>query len=537
MSPSIAILFLFSCFGSCFSDSDGSQNDWSVIGKPSNTELINIIIALKQTNVEWLEDMLKAVSDPESPQYGRYVPLEDIVRYVHPHPNSIQQIKDFFTLNNSIDLSFTLGNGFAKACIPVGVAERIFSTKFYTYQYGVEHKMIVRATHYVIPHSVEPHVSFIWGIDHFPIIKEKRIIRQQSPDGSNDTGGDVTPLVIDKAYNVSGYSASNNNTSQAVAGFLGQYFSPEDLKDFQSQYQIPLNPVDKVVGDNNGDNQGIEANLDVQYITGVGRNVDTWFISITSRANDHQEDFLTWVLELINDTHTPLVHSISYGDYESSIDASFMDRVDQEFMKLGISGRTILFASGDSGTSCSVTKGGRFEPMWPASSPYVTTVGGTVSTSECWDHGGGGFSDHYQTPSYQLDAVTNYINGGLAPNDKYFNSSGRGYPDLSVFSINYLIIYISIPWPVDGTSCATPTTAGIVSLLNDVRLNGGEPPLGFVNPLLYKLKGKGFYDIVKGTNRGRIWCKGFTAGVGWDPTSGWGSPNFEILRTLIMNNN
>lgn len=40
---------------------------------------------------------------------------------------------------------------------------------------------------------------------------------------------------------------------------------------------------------------------------------------------------------------------------------------------------------------------------------------------------------------------------------------------------------------VAGTSCATPTFAGVLSILNDVRLLAGKPTLGFFNPLLYKL--------------------------------------------------
>lgn len=43
---------------------------------------------------------------------------------------------------------------------------------------------------------------------------------------------------------------------------------------------------------------------------------------------------------------------------------------------------------------------------------------------------------------------------------------------------------------VAGTSCATPIYAGVLSLLNDIRLLAGKPTLGFFNPLLYKLAGE-----------------------------------------------
>ena len=81
------------------------------------------------------------------------------------------------------------------------------------------------------------------------------------------------------------------------------------------------------------------------------------------------------------------------------------------------------------------------------------------------------------------------------------------------------IYYQDIETSVDGTGCATPTFAGIVSLLNDACMNDNQPTLGFMNPLLYgKLMGQGFIDVTKGDNRGTfLLCSGFKATTGWDP--------------------
>jgi hypothetical protein len=51
---------------------------------------------------------------------------------------------------------------------------------------------------------------------------------------------------------------------------------------------------------------------------------------------------------------------------------AYMARSEVELKKLGISGRTVLVAAGDEGTGGTCDK---FEPLWPASSPHVTTVG------------------------------------------------------------------------------------------------------------------------------------------------------------------
>ena len=456
-------------------------------------------------NTEWLETTLASVSDPDSPEYGKYIPLTEISNYVHGDPEAVSKVKEILH-SHGVTPTFTLGEGFAIADIPITTVEQLFDAEFHEFQHKESQELIiVRSLKSTIPDSLVSYIDFVAGINDFPShIHQKKKFRHF--DRTN--GGDTTPQTIDKAYNIYGYSSTNAANSQAIASFLGQYFDPNDLEMFQKQYNLTLKPVAKVIGSNKPSNPGMEASLDVQYITSVGRNVETWFISVSKEANGKQEDFMTWLLEIVNNTNSPWVHSISYGDYESTIDPGYMTRTEQEFMKIGITGRSLLFASGDDGTSCSLHKGGAFEPMWPASSPHVTTVGGTVSMTECWDHSGGGFSNIFETPSYQQSAVYTYLqNAKSLPDKNHFNATGRGYPDLSVFSINYDIVILGIPWPVDGTSCAAPTTAGIISLLNDVRMNNGQTTLGFLNPLLYKLRGEGFTDITE-VHTISNYCKG-----------------------------
>ena len=264
--------------------------------------------------------------------------------------------------------------------------------------------------------------------------------------------------------------------------------------------------------------------------------MDTWFISTSTYSNGNQEDFLSWITLQVNTTDSPWVHSISYGDEESTIPQSYIDRVNTEFQKFGVSGRTVLFASGDGGVECKGLINRKYHPNWPTSSPYITSVGGTSGTNEVWTMGGGGFSNKQAMPDYQKEAVQKYLASSSAPPTKYFNESGRAYPDVSAFAVDFSVYYLDVEIPVDGTSCATPTFAGVVSLLNDVRLNNNMSTLGFMNPLLYtKLKGQGFIDVTKGNNRGSsLACDdGFKATTGWDPASGWGQPNFGLLKTLV----
>jgi tripeptidyl-peptidase-1 len=58
--------------------------------------------------------------------------------------------------------------------------------------------------------------------------------------------------------------------------------------------------------------------------------------------------------------------------------------------------------------------------------------------------------------------------------------------------------------------------------------------LGFLNPWLYSQGFVGLNDITSGSNPG---CDtdGFTAGVGWDPVTGLGTPNFGKLQAIMAN--
>ena len=526
-----AALFLLLLCGA-FAEIHGLRGEWIRLEKASRDHEVKLTIAIKQTNVAWLRETLKAVSYPDSPRYGRYLNFDEIAERVHGRPESVRAVKE--TLRSAgIDengIDFTLGRDFAVLEASVGKIESLFSAEFYLYRHRVlTNYTTVKSENFSLPESLREHVDFVFGIKDFP--QPPRVLARRSSSQSPGLG--VTPQSIAKDYNTSEYVSTNQTNSQAVAGFLKQYFSPDDLEKFQKKYSLPVRPISKVVGENKPDDAGVEAELDVQYISATGRNVSTWFISISTYANHGQEDFLSWVVGQINTTDSPWVHSASYGDDENSIDEAYLSRCDSEFMKFGVSGRTVLFAAGDSGVDCKGLQE-KFNPMWPASSPYVTTVGGTTSLKSVWSDGGGGFSNFFAIPEYQYDIVQAYLKSGEAPKTKHFNSSSRAYPDVSAFSTDFVIEYDGIPFPVSGTSCAAPTFAGLVASLNDVRLNRGQPTLGFLNPLLYqKLQGKGFFDVTEGANGGGLLCPGFKAIDGWDPASGWGNPNFGLLADLV----
>uniref|UniRef100_A0A8C5PCJ0 Tripeptidyl-peptidase 1 n=1 Tax=Leptobrachium leishanense TaxID=445787 RepID=A0A8C5PCJ0_9ANUR len=308
-----------------------------------------------------------------------------------------------------------------------------------------------------------------------------------------------------------------------------------------------LSAVDHVVGEQGGGRAGLEASLDVEYIMSTGANISTWVFSNPGR-HESQEPFLDWLLLMSNMSAIPWVHTISYGDDEDSLSAAYMQRINVEFMKAASRGFSILFASGDDGAGCKEIRKDTniFRPSFPASSPYVTTVGGTSFknpfqvTWEVSDYiSGGGFSNIFPMPEYQVSAVSQFLQSKKLPPETYYNGSGRAYPDVAALSDNYWVVtnYVPIPW-VSGTSASTPVFGGLVALINDYRLQKGLSPLGFLNPALYNLKGDGLYDVTEGCHLSclddTVLGQGFCATLGWDPVTGWGTPNFPALLKALF---
>jgi len=195
-------------------------------------------------------------------------------------------------------------------------------------------------------------------------------------------------------------------------------------------------------------------------------------------------------------------------------------------------------------------------PSWPASSPWVTSVGATrfhndvvgtdqaaVSREDQFGSGGG-FSAQFPQAAWQKDAVDAYfknVDPSTLPNtDKVsYAKNGRATPDVSALGTAYTVYNDGKPLPggVGGTSASAPAFAGMVSLLNDARMAAGKKPLGFLNPFVYQ-NAAAFTDITVGSDKvgrgGEKLKYGFNCSKGWDPVTGLGTPIFGALLKAAL---
>ena len=364
------------------------------------------------------------------------------------------------------------------------------------------------------------------------------------------------------------YLGESNNRSD-ISIFLKQ-FRPEAAQaayDFKfdviaggADYQ-KLNSTQLAAGTDEEGNLDAETILAIDYPTPLiayTTGGSPPFNPDTLTTTDTNEPYLTWLTYVLGTSNDDLAQTIStsYGDDEQTVPRGYAQRVCQGFAQLGARGVSLFFSSGDEGVgsngTCISNNGTNkptFLPEFPASCPYVTTVGATHEISPevvAFDPSngfasGGGFSNYFPRPAYQNKVVPPYIAGLKGEFAGYFNASGRGYPDVAAQGQRFITIWNGKVLLLDGTSASSPTFASVIALVNDALIAAGKSPLGFLNPWLY---GGGYKALTDVTSGSAIGCKGLGSGLGfpakdgWDAVTGFGTPNFKsILSNLGLSGN
>jgi len=534
-----------------------------VKGDRCNTnDRVSVIVMMQKGEAQRaaLEETFWAVSDTKSVRYGAHLDTDALTALVAASDESVSAVSQWLIsggasievapMKDSIDAKMTCAN-----------AEILFNTEIHTFK-STRATLLRAAKSYHVPSAMNGLVAMVSDLNTLPRVNNLKVVPEEPsvnafPASCNDKCGRgtfVTPTVLTQAYSL-GPSPQSAKGSMAVAEFQGVDWDAKDLATFSSVCEVvpPVN-VSVQIGKNGGGKCGIpiigttcaEALLDIEYIGSLAGAVPLTDIYSA------QFSLLNWATSVMKmpQGSMPLVHSVSYGNDESQqTSKAFMEQCNAQFMKFGSLGLSVLFASGDQGVlgrSGSANK--PFHPDFPGASPYITTVGGTdfvtksvIGPEMAWTNGGGGFSNTFPMPAYQQDAVRKYITDAASslPDQSKWNSSGRAYPDVAALGgeVNPYCIHVGgIFQGVAGTSAACPVMAAVIAKLNEVRLASGGQPMGFLNPWIYQNASTGFNDVTQGINCGQPSCKtgtGFTAIAGWDAATGFGSPNFDKLKTMI----
>ncbi len=406
--------------------------------------------------------------------------------------------------------------------------------------------------------------------------------------------GDGQTIVLVDSY-------GSPTAAQDLQKFHDTFFPNEPNPKFTAVYPNGA-PDFKNVGNGQSGSSGAEgwageATLDIEWSYAIAPHAHIVLIGVPPAETEGVQGFpnlFKAISDAIDRYPAGTVFSQSFGVTEQSFGGAASGqtaRFDAVYQKAIAKGDTVLASSGDDGTS-GVSKQHRDSGFysyptvgWPASSPYVTAVGGTQlqagwtwdptsdvaftsdgdynppyfnytdggNTEAVWNESwlpaatGGGPSAIYPRPSWQ-SSVAGSIPG-----------NARGVPDLAWnAAVNGgVLVYTSffpktdrVGWHVyGGTSAASPQVAGLVALANQQQREAGQKPLGHLAPLLYKVgeNPAAFRDItpvVEGTalsgrlvdnslfdyngdgeavTRGPV--PGWPVTTGWDMTTGFGTPH------------
>ncbi|KAH9033610.1 subtilisin-like protein [Lactarius pseudohatsudake] len=538
--------------------------NWEALGHPPAGTTIDLHLALKPHHENALVDALYNVSDPKSPKYGAHLSKEQVAQLVAPHPDAPGLIKSWLGHHAvpSSSISTTHGGSWLKLTgIPVSQANELLGASYQVYRrIGTNDSSILRTVGYGLPSVLHAHVQTVIPTTYFAstgtrsrtVGETANMAARERVTSLSTREVEVDPSVLRSLYQTAEYvPAATDRNVLGVTGFLESYPSPADLRAFMTECrEDAIDATFEVVQINGGGNDpskpDSEANLNLQYTQAIAFPTPHIFYSTGGDAsinkdNNHpasDDAWLQWINYVLDLQDVPQTISISYTDYEPRLPREYAEIMCDLYARLGARGASVIFPSSNYGVGrgdCLAKDGSgvHFIPGFPASCPFVTSVGGTMDIPEsAAPLSGGGFSNYFSQPPYQSVVVPAFLRQLGDKYDGFYNAKGRGIPDISAQAVNYFIIDDKKFYSVDGTSCSVPTAAGIISLLNDYRLATGRNPLGFLNPWLYGIGIYGLNDITSGSNPG-CGTDGFTAIVGWDPVTGLGTPDFLRLQNTL----
>jgi subtilase family serine protease len=556
-----------------------------------------------------LDQLLIDQQDPSSPQYHQWLTPAQYGAQFGLSSADIAQVTAWLTSKGfSID-EVAKSSTFVRFSGTAAQVDAAFGTSIHSLSLNGE-SHFANVTEPSVPSAFANVVMGLTGLQDFRL---KPHIRTTHPEFTSSVSGAhyVEPGDFYQIYDeLPAFNSGITGAGQTIAvmGQVDLYPNTKtttsltftDIAAFRSAAGLPANtPTVITYGTNPGaplcsanctpsEDDLSESSLDVEWAGATAPGANIIFVNGV-------DVFANAMTNAIDNNIAPIM-SVSYGDCEPAWGTTELNTLNQLFKQGNAQGISIVGPSGDDGaTDCdagpSATQGLAVD--FPASSPYVTGMGGTqlnegstnywlaadstiggssiVASADysaesyipeaVWDDayvgdfggGGGGASVVFPKPYWQV--------GTGVPND-----ASRDVPDLSLDAsdvhdgllycyggscvVGFRATANGNLTVAGGTSFATPTFAGILAL---VEQKAGSR-LGNVNPKIYGLANSTYYtaganfatkstvvfnDVTTGNNdsactTGSYNCPsggsiGYSAGSGYDQASGWGSVNVANL--------
>jgi subtilase family serine protease len=319
----------------------------------------------------------------------------------------------------------------------------------------------------------------------------------------------------------------------------------QDLAVFDKTFDLPsvsLDVVNTIAGSATPYLAGGEEIGDTEMVHAIAPGASLDVVLVPASITASPANIAAAVTKVIQEgvaLHAAVISiSISVGEH-------FLNRAEVAAMNAALEQArqqhvTVVASSGDFGAISSHPAGPPVQVSMPASDPLVLGAGGTILDASpvgtylgemAWNNNteatGGGYSSLFPRPAYQ---------DGLAR-----ARATRGVPDVAAnadpsgaMALEYGNGELR---PNQGTSASAPLWAGVIALADQ---QAGQH-LGFVNPAIYAIARspayhQAFHDVITGDNSVLTPAgvfTGYSAGPGWDPVTGWGSPDAQYLVPLL----
>ena len=551
---------------------------------PADRRLEGVTLFFSRTAAQQaaLDQLLVEQQTPGSPRFRHWLTPAQFGAQFGLSAVDLQKVTSWLTGQGLTVAYVAPSNTLVRVSGTVAQLQQAFGTSIHSVKsQGEQH--IANVTDPVLPAAIAGVVSGIYGLNDFAPHSNARS-RTVAPSFTSGVSGDrfLSPGDFQVIYNSKPLLASAINGTGASIAVVGRAnLSLPEVAAFRTAAGLPAQVPTVIQASTaapNGDGFDLEeSQLDVEWAAASAPNAQ--IIYVTS------DDVFGSLQYAITQRVAPIL-SISYGSCEPSNSASDLTSFSALFQVANAQGQTILSASGDSGaTDCdfnTVAAADGLAVTFPASSPFVTAVGGTMfndtdanwatSTSAdqitsalgyipetVWNEyssikslaaSGGGASLYFAKPAWQVAAGV--------PAD-----SSRDVPDVALnAAANHVGYLYCIPVVagdasatvpsctngfrnsagtlsvVGGTSAGTPSFAGVLALIEQ-KLNA-TAGLGNINPTLYGQAGTAaFHDITTGNNSspctaGSPDCQsassiGFSAAPGYDQATGLGSIDANVM--------
>jgi subtilase family serine protease len=520
-----------------------------------------------------VSQMATAVSTPSNPSYHQFLTPQQFRSQFAPSQSDVSAVQKWLR-DSGFTVDYTPDNGhYVAAEGSVAQAETAFGATIGLYTDGdltlhsPESALSVPSnltavtavvglddSAALVTHSAPPSPGFVNGRPCSDYWGQKTTTNTATLDGTTVPGNypyapcGYTPSQLQGAYGVSSAIAAGNDGSGQTVAIIDAYASPtiaDDANTYSSRHGLPTmnggqfsqvvapgtyrHPESGARGKRGGvqDPQGWygEETLDVEAVHSMAPGANIVYVGA---PNNYQD--LDAALNNVVDKHLATIVTNSYGFASEALPPGFMNSQLDTMLQAAVTGIGVYFSSGDNGdeTGGNPSNAAAATPDWPASSPWVTAVGGTslgVGASNQylfetgWETGkstlsngaftptppgaylygsGGGTSHLFAQPSYQAGVVP----GSIADRN---GAPARAVPDIAALGDPTTGMLVGQTqtfadgvrygeYRIGGTSLASPLMAGMMAL---VQQKAGHV-IGFANPLIYANYGSAAYhDVVQ----------------------------------------